>query len=131
MKTELTEVKGIGEKTAEKLLQQGIESVEALIATAVEEVSLITGFGLNRAEALMNAAREFVGDEPEKSEAAAETPPNAKKKKKKKSNRSGKKKKKAKKGAEGKKKKKKKKKKKGGKNKRKKAKGKKKNKKRK
>jgi len=58
MSTELTKIRGIGPKTAEKLISRGIHSVEDLVTAPAEEVASILGCSLAKAKSIINAAKE-------------------------------------------------------------------------
>lgn len=51
---------GIGKKMKEKLAQAGIDSVQALVKTKVEELTKVEGIGEKRAEKLIELAREYL-----------------------------------------------------------------------
>lgn len=51
---------GIGKKMEEKLAQAGIDSVQALVKTKVEELTKVEGIGEKRAEKLIELAREYL-----------------------------------------------------------------------
>jgi len=51
---------GIGKKIKEKLAQAGIDSVQALVKTKVQELTQIEGIGEKRAEKLIELAREYL-----------------------------------------------------------------------
>lgn len=57
--TPLTELKGVGAKTAEKLEEGGFSSVEDVIGGSVEHLSEVPGIGIKTAEKLYAAAQEF------------------------------------------------------------------------
>ena len=53
---QLSDVKGIGEKTAADLTTAGIASVEGLAAASIEDIESVPGFGPARATAVQAAA---------------------------------------------------------------------------
>ena len=71
--TPLTEVDGIGEKTAEKLSEAGITTVGDLLDKTAEELAEIPGIAGKSAEKVLEAARAFdARPEPEESEEAGD-----------------------------------------------------------
>jgi N utilization substance protein A len=56
----LSSLPGIGKKMEEKLAQAGIDSVQALVKTKVEELTQVEGIGEKRAEKLIELAREYL-----------------------------------------------------------------------
>jgi len=60
----LTDVEGIGPKTAEGLATLGIDSIKALAAAPVEIIATLPGFFASRAEAVKTAAGELIGKAP-------------------------------------------------------------------
>ncbi len=54
--SELMDIKGIGKKSAERLISRGIDTREKLIALSEEEIAEITGNPLT-AKGLMNSVR--------------------------------------------------------------------------
>ena len=63
----LTDIQGIGPKTADRLRTLGIDSVQALSAASAELIATIPGFFASRAEAVKTAAAEMVGQSKSKS----------------------------------------------------------------
>jgi hypothetical protein len=57
----LTDVRGIGPKTAAGLATLGIDSIKALAAAPIELISTLPGFFASRAEAVKAAAMELTG----------------------------------------------------------------------
>jgi F0F1-type ATP synthase epsilon subunit len=76
----LTNVRGVGPRTADGLAALGIDSIETLAAAPSELIATLPGFSLNRAEAVKIAARELLRADLKADRAAAKT---AKKKAKK------------------------------------------------
>jgi hypothetical protein len=58
---QLTDVRGIGPKTADSLMARGIDSVAALAAAPVEMLSKLPGFFASRSHAVKAAAAELLG----------------------------------------------------------------------
>jgi N utilization substance protein A len=56
----LTEVKGIGEKTAEILLANGYQTIKDILEEDVEKLLKIPGIGEKKAEKLLEAARLYI-----------------------------------------------------------------------
>jgi hypothetical protein len=56
----LTDVKGIGPKTADGLMARGIDSIAALAAAPIELISSLPGFFASRSQAVKDAAGELV-----------------------------------------------------------------------
>ena len=68
----LTEVEGIGEKTAGKLAEAGITTVGEVLDKSAEELAEIPGLGEKSAEKILEAARAFdARPEPEESDEEA------------------------------------------------------------
>ena len=61
--TPLTELGGLGPKTAEHLEAHKIRTVERLAAASEEELMAIPGIGPKRAEALLHGAREYLSSQ--------------------------------------------------------------------
>lgn len=53
------QVRGIGEKTAEQLIDAGIDTLERLITVKPEELATVLKVSLSRAKAIQNAAKEI------------------------------------------------------------------------
>ncbi|TFG40344.1 MAG: helix-hairpin-helix domain-containing protein, partial [Candidatus Aminicenantes bacterium] len=62
--TRLTDIPGIGPKTAEGLATLGIDSIKALSAAPAELIATLPGFFASRAQALKDAASELLGKTP-------------------------------------------------------------------
>lgn len=91
----LTDVRGIGPKTADGLAALGIDSLRALTAAPNELIATLPGFHLNRAQQLKDAAVQLTTPTqatPAPVEKAITTSPDPEKKKKKDKKKSGKKK---------------------------------------
>src|SRR5262245_6113892 len=76
----LSAIPGLGDVTAELLYQYGFKSAEELAASDAETVSEVEGIGIERADAILEAARQQVARlqaeaEAAAAEAAAEPPP--------------------------------------------------------
>src|SRR5262249_44325709 len=67
----LSAIPGLGDVTAELLYQYGFKSAEDLAASDVETVGEVDGVGPERAETILEAAREHVIRQREAAEAAA------------------------------------------------------------
>ena len=61
MSTPLSQVAGIGPKTAEYLSDRGITTVEALLQAGVAALVEAPGFGEGRANTVVEAARDLLG----------------------------------------------------------------------
>ena len=72
----LTDVKGVGAKTAAGLTALGIDSIEMLDAAPSELIATLPGFSVNRADAVKAAARELrtTGRHPSRESAAKPKP---------------------------------------------------------
>jgi len=75
MATPITKVSGVGDQTAEILVENGFESAEVLAAAKEEDLLKISGFGPSKAKKFIEAAQALVGTdavvEPPVSEEAA------------------------------------------------------------
>jgi len=54
----LSELPGIGPKTAEKLISAGITSVEQLASMSAEELAALPGLGLKTAEKILSSLQD-------------------------------------------------------------------------
>ena len=63
MSTPVTELPGIGPKTAEQLAEQGIDTIQALLDAGVERLAQIPGISQAKAEAFIQSASELAGTE--------------------------------------------------------------------
>lgn len=80
---QLTDVRGIGPKTADGLAALGIDSIRALTAAPNELIATLPGFHVNRAQQLKDAAAELLGETASPADIAEVPAPKPKKKKKK------------------------------------------------
>ena len=56
----LSSLAGIGKKLEEKLLAFGIDSVQTLVKTKLEDLTKIEGVGKKKAEKLVELAKEYL-----------------------------------------------------------------------
>lgn len=82
----LTDVRGVGPRTADGLAALGIDSIETLAAAPSELIATLPGFSLNRAEAVKTAARGLLRADLGADRAATKKANKADKKKNKKKN---------------------------------------------
>jgi hypothetical protein len=59
-KSDLLAVRGVGEATAEKLINAGIESIEQLATESVENIVNISGFPISRVIGILQSASELM-----------------------------------------------------------------------
>jgi N utilization substance protein A len=75
--TPVAEIPGIGEKTAERLVEAGIATLGDLLGRSAEELSQLPGFGEKTAEKVLEAARSaeesLAAEPPETEEETSET----------------------------------------------------------
>jgi hypothetical protein len=57
MSNELLQLKGIGTVTAEKLTENGFDTIKKLATTTTERLSQVEGFSINRASLVIEQAR--------------------------------------------------------------------------
>ncbi len=76
----LTDVRGIGPKTADGLAALGIDSIRALTAAPNEFIATLPGFHVNRAQQLKDAAAELLGETASPADIAEAPDPKPKKK---------------------------------------------------
>ncbi|GAG86830.1 unnamed protein product [marine sediment metagenome] len=63
-------VNGIGKKTAERMKQKGIDSIESLASSNVEDLSKISGIGNTTAKRYINTAQNYLENIKEKERGA-------------------------------------------------------------
>lgn len=61
--SDLTDIDGIGDDTAERLRSGGFESIEAIATADSSDLTDVKGFGEQRVESLQSNARDLVDDE--------------------------------------------------------------------
>ncbi|TFF87385.1 MAG: helix-hairpin-helix domain-containing protein, partial [Promethearchaeota archaeon] len=61
--SQLEDVKGLGEKTVEILKEAGIDSVEKLAKSNIEELSKLKGIGKKTGQNYIDRAKELLGEE--------------------------------------------------------------------
>lgn len=83
MKHALTDIAGIGESTAARLAEHGIDSVKALLKGGMKKLMAVPGFGEARAAAVLDAAALLKHDKPKKEKKKGKKEKKKKKKKKK------------------------------------------------
>jgi len=94
----LTDISGIGSKTADGLAALGVDSIKALTAAPNELIATLPGFSVNRAQQIKDTAAQLVTPTPatpapvEKAKTTSPLPEKKKKKTKKAKKKSGKKK---------------------------------------
>ena len=59
----VSDLPGVGEKTADKLVESGFATVESIAEAGVEDVAAVPGFGEKSAARLIEKAREFLQGE--------------------------------------------------------------------
>lgn len=62
MKPAITDISGIGPAAAAALGEQGFNSLKALARASIEQVSAVPGFSAARAQKVIAAAAELLGD---------------------------------------------------------------------
>jgi len=66
---EVESLDGVGEKTIDKLIDEGYRSVDAIVAAGLEGLKTISGVGPKGAEKILEAAEQMLATRPEREEA--------------------------------------------------------------
>lgn len=69
----ITQISGIGAKTADIMAGHGFESIESIAGSTIEKISVVPGFGQVRAAAIIAAAKSLLADPAYRSHQVTET----------------------------------------------------------
>jgi predicted flap endonuclease-1-like 5' DNA nuclease len=70
---DLTEIKGIGSKVQESLIEQGIQTIQTLAGKTIEQLSEINGIGPTSAKKMLNNAKDYLQEKKRPKELISET----------------------------------------------------------
>jgi len=71
--SDLTEIKGIGSKVQESLIEQGIQTIQTLACKTIEQLSEIDGIGPTSAKNMLNNAKDYLQEKKRPKELISDT----------------------------------------------------------